>query len=32
VGLYIGDVCGKGLPAALFAALTVGTLRGVHKT
>jgi hypothetical protein len=32
VGLYIGDVSGKGLPAALYAALTVGTLRGVHKT
>jgi phosphoserine phosphatase RsbU/P len=32
IGLYIGDVSGKGLPAALYAALTVGTLRGVHKT
>jgi sigma-B regulation protein RsbU (phosphoserine phosphatase) len=32
VGLYIGDVSGKGLPAALYAALSVGTLRGVHKT
>jgi phosphoserine phosphatase RsbU/P len=32
VGLYLGDVCGKGLPAALYAALAVGTLRGVHKT
>ncbi len=32
VGLYIGDVCGKGLPAALYAALTVGILRGIHKT
>jgi sigma-B regulation protein RsbU (phosphoserine phosphatase) len=32
VGLYIGDVSGKGLPAALYAALAVGTLRGVHKT
>jgi phosphoserine phosphatase RsbU/P len=31
-GLYIGDVSGKGLPAALYAALAVGTLRGVHKT
>jgi phosphoserine phosphatase RsbU/P len=31
-GLYLGDVSGKGLPAALYAALTVGTLRGVHKT
>ena len=32
VGLYLGDVSGKGLPAALYAALAVGTLRGVHKT
>jgi sigma-B regulation protein RsbU (phosphoserine phosphatase) len=32
VGLYRGDVSGKGLPAALYAALAVGTLRGVHKT
>ncbi|HKW65495.1 MAG TPA: PP2C family protein-serine/threonine phosphatase [Candidatus Acidoferrum sp.] len=31
-GLYLGDVSGKGLPAALYAALAVGTLRGVHKT
>ncbi|MGB7844592.1 MAG: SpoIIE family protein phosphatase [Candidatus Acidiferrum sp.] len=28
IGLYVGDVSGKGLPAAL----AVGTLRGVHKT
>jgi sigma-B regulation protein RsbU (phosphoserine phosphatase) len=32
VGIYLGDVCGKGLPAALYSALAVGTLRGVHKT
>ena len=32
VGIYLGDVSGKGLPAAMYAALTVGTLRGVHKT
>lgn len=32
VGFYIGDVVGKGLPAAMFAALTVGALRGMHKT
>lgn len=32
VGLYLGDVTGKGLPAAMYAALTVGTLRGVHKS
>ena len=31
IGLYVGDVSGKGLPAALYAALAVGTLRGVHK-
>jgi serine phosphatase RsbU (regulator of sigma subunit) len=32
LGLYLGDVSGKGLPAAMYAALVVGTLRGVHKT
>jgi len=32
LGLYLGDVAGKGLPAALYAALAVGTLRGVQKT
>jgi sigma-B regulation protein RsbU (phosphoserine phosphatase) len=32
IGLYLGDVSGKGLPAAMYAALVVGTLRGVHKT
>jgi len=32
IGMYIGDVSGKGLPAALYAALAVGTLRGIHKT
>src|ERR1700680_4263019 len=32
VGLYLGDGSGKGLPAAMYAALAVGTLRGVHKT
>jgi len=32
IALYLGDVSGKGLPAALFGALAVGTLRGVHKT
>jgi sigma-B regulation protein RsbU (phosphoserine phosphatase) len=31
IGLYVGDVSGKGLPAALYAALAVGT-RGIHKT
>jgi len=32
VAFYLGDVVGKGLPAALYAALAVGTLRGIHKT
>ena len=32
VGFYVGDVSGKGLPAAMYAALVVGILRGVHKT
>lgn len=32
IGLYLGDVTGKGLPAAMYSALAVGTLRGVHKT
>ncbi len=32
VGFYLGDVVGKGLPAAMYAALTVGALRGMHKT
>jgi len=32
IGLYIGDVVGKGLPAAMYAALVMGMLRGIHKT
>jgi len=32
IGLYLGDVSGKGLPAAMYAALAVGTFRGVYKT
>jgi phosphoserine phosphatase RsbU/P len=32
IGVYLGDVVGKGLPAAMFAALVMGTLRGIHKT
>jgi phosphoserine phosphatase RsbU/P len=32
IGMYLGDVSGKGLPAAMYAALAVGTLRGIHKT
>ena len=31
VGLYLGDVVGKGLSAALYAALVMGLLRGIHK-
>ena len=30
--LYLGDVAGKGLPAALYGALAAGTLRGFHKS
>lgn len=32
IGLYVGDVAGKGLPGAMYAALVMGTLRGIHKT
>jgi phosphoserine phosphatase RsbU/P len=32
VGIYLGDVVGKGLPAAMYSALVMGTLRGIHKT
>ena len=32
LGLYLGDVVGKGLPAAMYAALAMGTLRSIHKT
>jgi len=32
IGIYLGDVVGKGLPAALYSALVTGTLRGIHKT
>jgi phosphoserine phosphatase RsbU/P len=31
-GLYVGDVVGKGLSAAMYAALVTGMLRGIHKT
>jgi sigma-B regulation protein RsbU (phosphoserine phosphatase) len=31
IGIYLGDVTGKGLPVVLYAA-PAGTLRGVHKT
>ncbi|HMK29273.1 MAG TPA: PP2C family protein-serine/threonine phosphatase [Terriglobales bacterium] len=32
IGLYLGDVVGKGLPAAMYGALVMGALRGIHKT
>jgi sigma-B regulation protein RsbU (phosphoserine phosphatase) len=32
VGLYVGDVVGKGVTAALYAALVMGTIRGINKT
>jgi phosphoserine phosphatase RsbU/P len=32
VGIYLGDVVGKGLSAAMYAALVMGTLRGIHKS
>lgn len=31
-GLYVGDVVGKGLPAAMYSALVMGMLRGINKT
>jgi sigma-B regulation protein RsbU (phosphoserine phosphatase) len=31
IGLYVGDVVGKGLPAAMYAALIMGMFRGIHK-
>ncbi|MGZ3318200.1 MAG: PP2C family protein-serine/threonine phosphatase [Isosphaeraceae bacterium] len=32
IGLYLGDVVGKGLPATMYGALVMGTLRGIHKS
>lgn len=32
LGMYMGDVVGKGLPAAMYAALAMGTLRSINKT
>jgi sigma-B regulation protein RsbU (phosphoserine phosphatase) len=32
LGLYLGDVVGKGLAAAMYAALAMGTMRGIHKS
>lgn len=31
LGFFLGDVVGKGLPAALYGALTMGILRGINK-
>jgi sigma-B regulation protein RsbU (phosphoserine phosphatase) len=32
VGLYVGDVVGKGLPAAMYGTMVMGTLRGTNKS
>ncbi|HEY0703277.1 MAG TPA: PP2C family protein-serine/threonine phosphatase [Candidatus Acidoferrales bacterium] len=32
VGLYVGDVVGKGVTAALYAALVMGMIRAINKT
>lgn len=32
LGIYLGDVVGKGLPAAMYSALAMGMLRSIHKT
>ena len=32
IAIYVGDVVGKGLPAALYGALVMGALRGIKKT
>ena len=32
IGIYLGDVVGKGLPAAMYGVLVMGMLRGIHKT
>lgn len=32
IGIYVGHVVGKGLSAAMYAALVMGTLRGINKT
>jgi len=32
VGMYMGDVVGKGLIAAIYASLVMGTIRGINKT
>jgi sigma-B regulation protein RsbU (phosphoserine phosphatase) len=32
IGIYLGDVVGKGLPAAMYGSLVMGALRGIKKT
>ena len=32
IGLYVGDVVGKGLPATMYGALVMGILRGIRKS
>jgi serine phosphatase RsbU (regulator of sigma subunit) len=32
VGVYMGDVVGKALIAAMYASLVMGTIRGINKT
>ena len=32
LGMYMGDVVGKGLIAAMYASLVMGTIRGINKT
>ncbi len=32
IGIYLGDVVGKGLPAAMYGALVMGAFRGIKKT
>jgi phosphoserine phosphatase RsbU/P len=32
IGLYLGDVVGKGLSAAMYASLVMGMIRGISKT
>jgi sigma-B regulation protein RsbU (phosphoserine phosphatase) len=32
IGLYVGNVVGKGLPATMYGALVMGILRGIHKS
>lgn len=32
IGIYLGDVVGKGLPAAMYGSLVMGAFRGIRKT